>query len=429
MKSKAFDHSKYPNWIDPETVLPYERNAKQHTEKQIKNLVNSINRFGWQQDVVITSDNVLVIGHGRRLAALQIGCDMPYHVIDKTADALTDADIRELRIADNQTNAETGMDFSALEAEIEDLSFDGFDFDFGFDFDDEEEPAEIVEDEVPEEVETRCKLGDVWRIGNHRLICGDSTDPAVIDRLMDGVKADMLFTSPPYSDMREYNGGKDLSVSNISKFIGVYKPYTDYQCVNLGIQRKNHEIVQYWDEYIAKAKECGYKLLAWNVWDKMACGSIGQQSAFFPIRHEWIFVFGTEFYEINLTQQKKSQPTRAKESTTRRQADGSLRKSSKGDQSHSLKQMESVLQLTPVKVHDIDHPAPFPVELPAEYIKAMTDEGNSVIEPFGGSGSTLIACEQLNRKCYICELDPHYCDVIIQRWENLTGKKAVLLNV
>ena len=198
MKSKAFDHSKYPNWIDPETVLPYERNAKQHTEKQIKNLVNSINRFGWQQDVVITSDNVLVIGHGRRLAALQIGCDMPYHVIDKTADELTDEDIRELRIADNQTNAETGMDFSTLEAEIEDLSFDGFDFDFGFDFDDEEEPAEIVEDEVPEEVETRCKLGDVWRLGNHRLICGDSTDPAVIDRLMDGVKADMVLTDPPY---------------------------------------------------------------------------------------------------------------------------------------------------------------------------------------------------------------------------------------
>ena len=245
---------------------------------------------------------------------------------------------------------------------------------------------------------------------------------------MDGVKADMLFTSPPYSDMREYNGGKDLSVSNVSNFISAYRPYVDYQCVNLGIQRKDHEIVQYWDEYIAKARKCGYKLLAWNIWDKMECGSIGQQSAFFPIRHEWIFVFGTEFYEINLTQQKKSQPIRAKESTTRRQADGSLKKSTKGDQSHSLKQMESVLQLSPVKVHDVDHPAPFPVELPAEYIKAMTDECGTVIEPFGGSGSTLIACEQLNRKCYMAELDPHYCDVILQRWENFTGRKAVLID-
>ena len=129
-KSKAFDHSKYANWIDPGKVTEYPGNAKIHTDKQISNIVNSINRFGWQQDVVITSDNVLVIGHGRRLAALQIGCDMPYHVIDKTADELTDEDIRELRIADNQTNAETGMDWDTLEAELADLSFDGFDFDF-----------------------------------------------------------------------------------------------------------------------------------------------------------------------------------------------------------------------------------------------------------------------------------------------------------
>ena len=145
-KSKAFDHSKYANWIDPATVTPYERNAKQHTDKQIKNIVNSINRFGWQQDVVITSDNVLVIGHGRRLAALQIGCEMPYHVIDKTADELTDEDIRELRIADNQTNAETGNDWDVLEAELADLSFDGFDFDFGFDFEDEESEDEEEDD-------------------------------------------------------------------------------------------------------------------------------------------------------------------------------------------------------------------------------------------------------------------------------------------
>lgn len=135
-KSKAFDKSKYQNWIDPATVQPYERNAKIHTDKQVQNIVNSIQRFGWQQDTVLTADNVLVIGHGRRLAALKIGCEMPYHRIDKKADALTDADIRELRIADNQTNAETGMDFSALEAEIEDLTFDGFDFDFGFGDDD-----------------------------------------------------------------------------------------------------------------------------------------------------------------------------------------------------------------------------------------------------------------------------------------------------
>ena len=129
-KSKAFDHSKYKLWIDPNEVTPYEKNAKIHTDKQVRNIANSIRRFGWQQDTVITNDNVLVIGHGRRLAALQLGCEMPYHVIDKAADELTDADIRELRIADNQTNAETGLDFDLLNVEIADLEFDGFDFDF-----------------------------------------------------------------------------------------------------------------------------------------------------------------------------------------------------------------------------------------------------------------------------------------------------------
>lgn len=130
MENKAFDHSKYTSWIDPRSVTPYERNFKEHNEKQIKNIVNSIRRFGWQQDTVITADNVLVIGHGRRLAALEIGCEMPYHRIDKDADQLTDEDIRELRIADNQTNAETGFDFNVMNLEIQDLTFDGFIFDF-----------------------------------------------------------------------------------------------------------------------------------------------------------------------------------------------------------------------------------------------------------------------------------------------------------
>lgn len=149
MKNKAFDHSKYNSWIDPKEVEPYERNAKLHTPEQVKNIVTSIRRFGWQQDTVITTDKVLVIGHGRRLAAIELGCEMPYHVIDKTADELTDDDIRELRIADNQTNAETGLDYSVLELEIEDLDFEGFDFDFGLDeYPDESElDAEQAEDE------------------------------------------------------------------------------------------------------------------------------------------------------------------------------------------------------------------------------------------------------------------------------------------
>ena len=182
MKSKAFDHSKYPAWIDPSEVKPYERNAKIHTPAQIKNIVTSIRRFGWQQDTVLTTDNVLVIGHGRRLAAIELGCEMPYHVIDKTADELTDEDIRELRIADNQTNAETGIDFSVLELEIEDLDFEGFDFDFGF-----EEPAGDYE---PEEDNTYTSKTDIpqYEPSNEDVSLNDCLDKEKYETLMQHIK-------------------------------------------------------------------------------------------------------------------------------------------------------------------------------------------------------------------------------------------------
>ena len=401
-RPKAFDHSKYANWIDPAKVVPYERNAKQHTEKQIKNLVNSINRFGWQQDVVITSDNVLVIGHGRRLAALQIGCDMPYHVIDKTADALTDADIRELRIADNQTNAETGMDFSALEAEIEDLSFDGFDFDFGFDFDDEEEPAEIVEDEVPKEVETRCKLGDIWQLGTHRPICGDSTDPAVIDRLMDGVKADMVFTDPPYNVDYSNADRPKPSKTNLGKIKNdvmgeddfIYFLGEVYKRLDENTKTDSSFYIWYADKstiaFYSALYETNINFNQMIIWKKpMLLGRNRYQYAHEPC----IFaVKGSPYFTEDRTK------------TTVWDFGGY-------DKSKNV------------------HPTQKPFFLPSEALKNSSREGDAILDVFGGSGSTLIACEQLNRKCYMCELDPHYCDVIIQRWENLTGKKAVMLNV
>ena len=129
-KNRAFDHRHYTDWRKPEDLVPYAKNAKIHDEKQVRNLVTSLKRFGWQQDCAVTSDGVLVIGHGRRLAAMQIGCEIPVHVIDKTAEELTEEDIRELRIADNQTNAETGYDFTLLAEDLDGLDFDGFDFDF-----------------------------------------------------------------------------------------------------------------------------------------------------------------------------------------------------------------------------------------------------------------------------------------------------------
>lgn len=281
--------------------------------------------------------------------------------------------------------------------------------------------------EVDNESETITRPGDIWQLGNHRLMCGSSTETSDVAILMAGMKAKILFTSPPYLDTREYEGGKDLSVNNIVKFIPTYRPYTDYMCVNLGIKRKNYDIVQYWDDYISAAKGCGYKLMAWNVWDKTMAGSIGQQSAFFPLRHEWIFVFGTEYYDTNLIWDKKAASINKFPIRAVRQPDGSFKSSTIGDTSNTKKKMESVFSLVS-ELGSIrsKHPAVFPVGLPSEYIKSMTNENEIVIDPFCGSGTTLIACEQLNRTCYAMELEPKYCDVIIKRWEDFTGEKAVL---
>lgn len=161
---KEFDHTKYREWIDPNDVTPYDRNAKRHTEKQIANIVNSIRRFGWQQDVAITSDNVLVIGHGRRLAAIELGCEMPFHRIDKKADQLTDNDIRELRIADNAINAETGFDLDVLNDEAGDLMFEGFDLDLGLDLPDFDDVTQGSGQGAGEEKLCTCpKCGFEWR--------------------------------------------------------------------------------------------------------------------------------------------------------------------------------------------------------------------------------------------------------------------------
>ena len=162
---------------------------------------------------------------------------------------------------------------------------------------------DAYEGDVPQEA--KAKLGDIYILGNHRLMCGDSTSPTDVEKLMDGKKGSLLFTSPPYTVKRTYEGNKDLSIEHLIEFIPTYLPYTDYQCVNLGLQRKDYEIVQYWDAYIEKARECGYKLLAWNVWDKMMAGNVAHENAFFPIRYEWIFVFGTQFFEIHRTWKKK----------------------------------------------------------------------------------------------------------------------------
>ena len=396
-------------------ITPYTKNAKKHPKKQIEQIANSIKRFGMNQPIVVDKDGTIIVGHGRYEALKLLGWEIKPEYIKKLEN-LTPDEVNAYRLADNKLN-ESEWDMDLAIGDLKELDDELLDL-TGFDKDLLIEPDE-QDDVIPENAPVIAKLGDLWALGRHRVMCGDSTKKEDVEKLMDGKKAELLFTSPPYSDMREYNGGKDLSVSNLVEFIPTFKDFVAYQVVNLGIQRKNGEIVEYWNEYINKAKECGYKLLSWNVWNRETAKSVGQMTAMFPIEHEWIFVFGTEV--------KKNKPTIPNKSAgelndhnSRRNKDGTIKKA-KDMVIRSHRELGTVLTLPPQLARNVDttHSAMFPVALPESYITAMTEE--SVIDPFLGSGTTLIAAEKTGRICYGMELDPKYVSVILQRYIDYVG--------
>ena len=198
----------------------------------------------------------------------------------------------------------------------------------------------------------------------------------------------------------------------------------------LGIQRKEGEIFQYWDEYISKSKKCGYKLLSWNIWNRENAGfSVANITSMFATQHEWIFVFGRKVKTLNKTiKNKEAGNTRSE--IANRQKDGSIKKA-KAPVINTHRQLGTINTINPQLARDeftTKHPATFPVELPSEYIKAMTNEKEFVSEPFTGSGTTMVAAHQLNRKCYGMELDPKYCQVIIDRMQKLDPTLSVKIN-
>lgn len=286
-------------------------------------------------------------------------------------------------------------------------------------------PTGVDEDDVPEYSVPRSKLGDLYLLGSHRLLCGDSTDVESVSRLMNGEKADMVFTSPPYLDLRDYGGGLDLTVKKLAQIF-------DWPCrlffVNLGLIVRKRTVVRYWDEWLEEAKKRDLPLLSWNVWDKGNAGSVGHQQTIFGLSHEWIFALG-DYRELNKTKKNKLSGGGSWSGVSQRQKDGTLvRKDPVEVGEH--RQLDTVIQLQSLRNFSEDyvgHPAAFPTALPTEYILASTKPDQMVGDPFCGSGSTLIACEKTGRKCYGMEIDPHYCDIIVERWEKYTGMKAKLL--
>ncbi len=223
-------------------LIPYVNNPRKN-DKAVDAVASSIKNFGFKNPIIIDGNNEIVAGHTRLKAAKKLGIASVPCII---ADDLTPSQIKAFRIADNRVSEQSHWDLDLLAIELDGLNeFTGFDENS---FKMELKKAE--EDEFNAELtDSVVKLGDIWELGNHRLMCGDSTNSKDVSKLMIN-KARILFTSPPYSDIRDYNGEKDLSIKNLIKFIECYKKYTDYQIINLGIQRKNHELIEYWNDYI-----------------------------------------------------------------------------------------------------------------------------------------------------------------------------------
>lgn len=397
-------------YLPPGELTPYAANAKKHPDDQVQHIANSIKEFGFRQPIVVDADNVVVIGHGRLLAAKKLGLDAVPVV---RADDLTEAQIKALRLADNKTN-ESEWDFLSLEAELAELELDFDMSDFGFeDIEAVTETGTATEDDydVDAPVEARAKLGDIYQLGRHRLMCGDSTDADAWALLMDGERADISITSPPYGESNSaklrdhYERGKKKRASlykthddNINDWLDLMngafanmQAYSTGQFLNVQMLADNKiDLITWLDAH----KETLVDVI---IWDKMKAAP-QMQDNILNNQFEFVFVF-------------------CNDNNTRTIPFANFHGNT-----------NNVIQLSTGHNEFADvHRAVYPVEFPAK-ILGIASKAESVIDPFGGTGTTIIAAEQLNRRCFMMELDPHYVDVIISRWETFTGQKAVLLN-
>ena len=440
-RNRAFEYdtARFALWCDPEDVTPYERNAKMHDERQVNNIANSIRRFGWQQDCVVTRDRVLVIGHGRRMAAIQIGCRMPYHVIDKDADQLTDEDIRELRIADNRINAMTGFDEYALETDSKGLTFEGFDWDT---LDETPEAEnEVTEDGYEPEPPSvpKAKRGNIWRLGEHRLMCGDSSSKEDIEKLFEGGQPVFVFTDPPYGVAigdknaalkKAGNKSKSITENIIGDTLGTnelralltrcmanLRTHCDEGCSYYVSAPQGGELGMMMMMMMADA---GLTVRHNLVWVKNAA-TFSMRRLDYDYQHEPIFYTWTKhhkFYgDYGTTVIDDREPI------------DKMDKAELRELCKALMQARETSVLDCEKPHKSElHPTMKPVKLVGRLMINSSRKGDLVADIFGGSGTTMIAAEQLGRRCMMMELDEKYCDVIIDRWEKLTGRKAELIN-
>jgi DNA modification methylase len=375
-----FDH----NIVSVSDLIPYVLNSRSHSDEQVAQIASSIREFGFTNPVLVDADNNLIAGHGRVLAARKINLEtVPAIVVT----GLDDRKRRALVIADNKLALNADWDEAALRVELEDLAGDFGEL-MGFSEDElvsllKQDASEGLTDEdaVPNTPEQPVTVeGDVWVLGSHRLMCGDSTSIDAVEKLMDGLKADMVFTDPPYNVSFNGRSGKHdvIKNDNLSE-----QDFSDFIEGTIATIKAVNPAVYYiwcnWNFYGILQGKLDYKTCI--VWAKNVFG-MGNG---YRHQHEFCLFNG----KIDETIKNESDLWSVK------------------------------------KDHGYVHPTQKPVELSVRafgnHIKLI-----NVLDLFGGSGSTMIGAEQTGRNCYMMELDPKYCDVIIQRWQDYTGKQATL---
>lgn len=382
-------------------LIPYAANSRTHSDSQVAQIAASIKEFGFNNPVLIDSENGIIAGHGRVMAAQKLGLDeVPCLVLAH----LSDAQKRAYVIADNKLALNAGWDEDALSAEIARLEEDGFDIDLtGFDSEEldellgggEETEGLTDEDAVPEVPEQPVTVeGDVWLLGRHRLMCGDSTSIDAVERLMAGRKADMVFTDPPYGMFLDTNYDsmftKDANHRKTGKrFDDVKGDHEDFNpdFINTVFAAFDYckEIFLWGADYyvdLIPSRNAG----SWVVWDKRCDEKMDK-------------VVGNTF-ELCWSKAKH------KRMVARILWSGH----------HGMQKDDAKKRI---------HPTQKPVELVVWFFDYYSMQDKKVVaDLFGGSGSTLIACEKTARDCRMMELDPKYCDVIIKRWQDFTGQEA-----
>ena len=384
---------------------------------------------GYISPIVIDEQNVILAGHTRLKALLADG--------STTADVLrvtglTDDQKKKYRLLDNKAGEAAEWDLDALAAELDGLDFGGFDFGFGeqgneVDADDTEEAAldAVSEDDYnPEETvaETRVRAGDVWSLGRHRLICGDSTDKKVLTRLMGGAEADMLLTDPPYGVSYVGKTADALTIDNDSMVDREFLAFLTkaFKAADGALKPGGAFYIWHADlrslVFREAAAAAGWTIRQCLVWVKnvFVLGRQDYQWKHEPCLYGWKDGAAHSFVDL------RNETTVQEDEREAPDIDNMT-----ADELRALiREAPTTVMVEQKPPRNAMHPTMKPIKLMARCIRNSTRPGDIVLDTFGGSGSTLLAAQQMGRVCYTCELDPHYCDVILDRWEQYTGQTA-----